>query len=343
MKTPITILTGFLGSGKSSLLSQILKDPAFSNSAVIVNEFGEIGLDDFLVTHAEEQVMEMTTGCLCCTIRGDIADTLFELWTKRKTGELPNFDRIIIETTGLADPAPVIQTMMTEPRIFARFGLSGVITTVDATNSLSTMEFQKESVKQIAVADRLVITKTDLEIENTALADLQSQIITLNPTADVMVKNAPDFDLEKLFDTKLFDKTSKTADAQKWLNFEKLPHDHHHHHDHAHDINKHGDHIETFSLIIEDPVPGQSFIAAIQSLVTAHGQNLLRIKGIVNLQDRPHKPYILHGVQHIFHEPFELSNWPTEDKRTKLVFITRHLQREMVEKYFEGWLSNTSS
>ena len=344
VKTPITLLTGFLGSGKSTLLSQILKDPTFSNSAVIVNEFGEVGLDDFLIAHSEEQVMKMTTGCLCCTIRGDISDTLLDLWTKRDAGDLPDFERIIVETTGLADPAPVIHTVMSDPRIFTRFSLNGVITTVDAANGMSTLDLQEECVKQVAVADRIVITKTDLDIEETSLNDLQERLERINPTADVQEKHPTTFNLKKLFDTALFDEKTKSQDVQKWLNIEKAAdahshdHGHDHHHGHPHDVNKHGDNIETFSLVIDEPVIAQSFILAMQLLISGHGKDLLRIKGIVNLRERTDQPYIIHGVQHVFHEPVELETWPSDDRRTKIVFITRDLPRATIESYFEAWM-----
>lgn len=336
IKTPLTLLTGFLGSGKSSLLSQILQDSAFANTAVIVNEFGEVGLDDFLITHAEEQVMEMTTGCLCCTIRGDISDTLLDLWAKREAGELPAFDRVIVETTGLADPAPVIQTVITDPRVFTRFTLNGIVTTIDVTNAHSTLDSQEECIKQAAVADRIVITKTDLEKSETAFSPLIQRLERLNPTADIFDKHAQEFDLNKLFDATLFDEKTKNSDVQKWLSLEKTiaPHNHHHHHD----TNKHGANIETFSLIIDEPVNAQSFILAMQLLVSGHGKDLLRIKGVINLKERSDQPYIIHGVQHIFHEPIELDQWPCEDRRTKIVFITRNIPRQIVEHYFEAWI-----
>ncbi|NVJ91782.1 MAG: GTP-binding protein [Methylocystaceae bacterium] len=356
IKTPITLLTGFLGSGKSTLLSQILQDPAFSNTAVIVNEFGEVGLDDFLVTHADEQVVEMTTGCLCCTVRGDVSNTLLDLWAKRDAGELPAFERVIIETTGLADPAPVIHTIATDPGIFTRFTLNGIVTTVDAATGLATLDLQEECIKQVAVADRIVLTKTDLDIDESALYDLQKRLDRLNPTAEYLERQSPSFNLEKLFDTALFDEKKKSVDVQKWLNIEKTTHAHkhehehdhhghghdhhhdHHHHHHHHDVNKHGDNIETFSLIIDKPLISHSFVLAMQLLISEHGKDLLRIKGIVNLKERAGQPYIIHGVQHIFHEPLELKKWPSDDHRTKIVFITRGIPRKTIEAYFEAWM-----
>ena len=303
-KIPVTLLTGFLGSGKSTLLSDVLQDPDFSNTAVIVNEFGEVGLDNILVTHSQEQVLEMTTGCLCCTIRGDISNTLLELAEKRAAGDLPLFDRVVVETTGLADPVPVIHTITEDPRISDQFELGGIVTTIDAVNGMATLD-----------------------------------------------RHCENFTLEKMFSTPLFDKKSKSPDVQKWLNIEKIAaahernhdHDHRHAHDHLHDVNKHGDNIQTFSLIMEEPVLMQTFVPAMQFLISNHGEDLLRIKGIVCLNESPGHPYILHGVQHVFHEPIELDEWPTEDHRTRLVFITRNISKWSIEAYFASWLKDRKS
>ncbi len=339
MKTPVTLLTGFLGSGKSTLLSKILQDQTFSNSAVIVNEFGEVGLDHFLVTHSEEQILEMTTGCLCCTVRGDISETLMRLADKRDAGELPAFERVIVETTGLADPAPVIHTITSDPQICERFELGGIVTTIDAVTGMETLDLQEECVKQAAVADRIVLTKTDLEKDAAALEELQTRLERLNPTAEILDRQSSGFRLEKLFDTALFDEKSKSLDVRKWLKAEKLTVAYDHHHHEHQDVNKHGDDIECFSLIVEEPVFSQSFVLALQLLLSDHGENLLRIKGIICLRDHPERPYIIHGVQHVFHEPIELQEWPTEDHRTKIVFITRKISKQSVEAYFASWLN----
>lgn len=344
-KTPVTLLTGFLGSGKSTLLSQILQDPAFSKTAVIVNEFGEVGLDDFMVTHAKEQILEMTTGCLCCTIRGDISQTLLDLFSKRSAGEIAPFERVIIETTGLADPVPVIHTLTKDPEISDHFSLSGVVVTVDAANGSSTLDRQEECLKQVLVADRVVLTKTDLDIEEGQVTALRARLNRLNPTAQLLEKQSSDFQLETLFDTALFNEKTKSPDVQKWLNMENMTHnhghehhDHDHDHEHHHDINKHGDDIECFSLILDQPVSAQSFLMAIRLLIGKHGQHLLRIKGVVFIEEDPSKPFVLHGVQHVFHELIQLENWPSDDHRTKIVFITRELPKTMIEAYFTSWL-----
>ncbi len=333
---PVTLLTGFLGSGKSTLLSQVLKDPKFANAAVIINEFGEVGLDDFLVVHAEEQIVEMTTGCLCCTVRGDITETLLDLHNKRDEGQLKTFDRVIVETTGLADPAPVMHTLMTDPRIMKRFMLAGVITTLDTTNALSTLDDQEECAKQVALADRVVFTKSDLNVDEAAVYDLKNRVVQINPNALVQDKNAAGFDLNNLFDTALYNRETDQYDLDKWLGT-KTGHDHGHHH-HHHDINRHNESIQAFSLIIDEPVSSSAFVLAMQMLISSQGKDLLRIKGIVALKENPECPIILHGVQHVFHEPMELESWPCEDRRTRLVFITRGIEKQTIETYFKTWL-----
>ena len=221
--TPVTVLTGFLGSGKSTLVSQILADPRFGDTAVVVNEFGDVGLDGPLISHAAESIVEMTTGCLCCTVRGDIRDTLFQLFLKRFQRRIPQFKRVIIETTGLADPAPVIHTLMTDPRVGAEASLQGVVTVVDAVNAERTLEAHPECVKQIAVADRLVLTKTDLAADPASRRDIERLIAALralNPGAALLERQAADFDLDRLFDAALYDPLTKSRDVQAWLNAE---------------------------------------------------------------------------------------------------------------------------
>lgn len=355
---PVTLLTGFLGSGKSTLLTHILSDPAFSDTAVIVNEFGDVGLDQFLVEHSFEQLVEMTSGCLCCTIRGDIRETLLDLHRRRELGEIPRFRRLVVETTGLADPAPVIHTLMTEERVIDNFVLGGVITTVDIVNAESALSRHEECVKQIAVADRIVLTKTDLAKDPASLKDiglLRETISRINPGSPILDRNDPDFDFLELFDTALYDPAMKSFDVQQWLNAEAFEephdhghahHDHHHaHHDHAHhdhgepghDVNRHGTDVQAYSLVLDEPVSTMAFTVALELLIANQGADLLRVKGIVNLAEKPENPVIIHGVQHVFHEPVWLDKWPTEDHRTKLVFITRNIARETMDTFFQAW------
>ena len=237
---PVTLLTGFLGSGKSTLLTQILSDPRFGNTAVVVNEFGDVGLDGLLIEHAEDQLVEMTSGCLCCTIRGDIRETLLGLHARRDKGEIPAFTRLVIESTGLADPAPVIHTLMTDPRVNRRYMLGGIVATVDAVNGAATLAAHPECTKQAAVADRLVVTKTDLigdQNPGQGAVDLVTRLRALNPGAPILERRDPAFDLDRLFDTSLYDPATKTMDVRRWLNAEAEIDDtgHHHKHDHPHD------------------------------------------------------------------------------------------------------------
>ena len=349
---PVTLLTGFLGSGKSTLLSRILRDPRFSDTAVVVNEFGEVGLDGFLVEHSREQTVEMTTGCLCCTIRGDIRQTLLRLHDRRTRGEVPAFERLIVETTGLADPAPVVHTLIADASLSKRFALSGIVTTVDALAGAATLDRQTECVKQTAVADRIVLTKTDLATgaqEKREVDELRHSLVRLNPGARILDRNDPEFDLRALFDTALFDPMSRPAEVQRWLNAEAFAgaeepghghahgHEHGHGHDHAHDVNRHGPDIHAFCVELDEPVSIMAFTVALELLIANQGEDLLRVKGIVNLKERPDRPVIIHGVQHVLHEPVWLEGWPDGDRRTKIVFVTRNIRKETIEAFFEAW------
>ena len=339
---PVTLLTGFLGSGKSTLLSRILRDPRFSDTAVVVNEFGEVGLDGFLVEHSREQTVEMTTGCLCCTIRGDIRQTLLRLHDRRTRGEIPAFARLIVETTGLADPAPVVHTLIADASLSKRFALSGIVTTVDALAGAATLDRQTECVKQVAVADRIVLTKTDLATgpeERSCVEFLRRSLARLNPGARILDRNDPGFDLRALFDTALFDPMSRPADVQRWLNAEAFAEteEHGHDHDHAHDVNRHGPNIHAFCIELDEPVSIMAFTVALELLIANQGEDLLRVKGIVTLKERPDRPVIIHGVQHVLHEPVWLEGWPDGDRRTKIVFVTRNIRKETIEAFFEAW------
>ena len=356
---PVTLLTGFLGSGKSTLLSEILRNSEFQNTAVIVNEFGEVGLDGVLIEHSENQIIEMTSGCLCCTVRGDIRQTLLMLHSKRENGEIPQFDRVVVESTGLADPAPVIHTLMSDRFLEYRFMLGGIVTTVDAANGFSTIEKHKECEKQVAVADRIVITKTDIknsEISKEGIDGLRAKLSRINPTAQIWDRHNDSLKLGNLFDTSLYDPGTKTIDVLKWLNAVVLPteHDHYYHHSaedgvaieqnggqHQHDLTRHGQNIRSFTLVLDQPVKIDTFATALEALLFTQASRLLRIKGIVNTVDRPGRPMVIHGVQHIFHDPIWLEDWPDGDHRTKLVFITDGIERATLDEFFTSWISSS--
>ena len=326
---PATLLTGFLGSGKTTVLNHVLKQPEMAATAVIVNEFGEIGLDHLLVERSSEDVVLLNSGCLCCTVRGDIVDTLTNLFVDRVKGKVPFFTRVAIETTGLADPAPILHTLMTDPIVAARYMLDGVVTTVDAVNGAGTLDRQPEAVKQAAVADRLLLTKTDLADPVTRLA-IEARLKTLNPSAPIVPVAQGAVDPAGLFGIGFYNPATKSADVRRWLRAEAFETEHAHDHEHP-DINRHDDRIRAFCITRERPISWAALSAWLDGLATMRGEDLLRLKAIVALSDRPDQPVVLHGVQHLFHPPVLLPEWPSEDHRTRMVFITRDLPREAIE------------
>jgi len=346
---PVTLLTGFLGSGKSTLLNDILREPEFANAAVIVNEFGEIGLDGLLVEHSSEQLVTMTTGCLCCTISGDIRETLLDLYERRRHAEIPPFQRVIVETTGLADPAPIVHTLMQDERLDTRYSLGGIVATIDVMNVEGTLERHFESVKQVAMADRLVLTKTDMlasGVRRAVLDDIATRLARINPGAKILDRHARRFSYRRMFDTMLFDPTTKTPDVRKWLNLESFDgpdrgetHDHDHEdHGHEHlDVNRHDDSIRAYCVTIDEPFAMMTFVAALEHLIARHGSNLIRMKGIIWVTERPDTPLVLHGVQHVVHPPVWLDKWPDGERGTKLVFITRDVSSEEISTLLSAY------
>jgi len=328
---PVTLLTGFLGSGKTTVLNHVLKEPGMAATAVIVNEFGEIGLDHLLVERSSEDVVLLNSGCLCCTVRSDIVDTLTDLFVDRVKGKVPFFTRVAIETTGLADPAPILHTLMTEPIVAARYMLDGVVATVDAVNGAGTLDRQPEAVKQAAVADRLLLTKTDLA-EPAARQAFEARLAALNPSAPVIPVAQGAVDPALLFNLGFFDPATKSVDVQRWLRDEAFASGLEHDHDDDHlDPNRHDDRIRAFCITRERPISWGVLSGWLDGLATMRGDDLLRFKAIVALSDRPEEPVVLHGVQHLFHPPVLLPQWPSEDRRTRMVFITRDLPQEAIE------------
>jgi len=335
----VSLLTGFLGSGKTTLLNHLLQHPDMAETAVLVNEFGDIGIDHLLVESVDEEMVQLTTGCLCCTVQGDLTRALRELFLKRAKGEITKFRRVLIETTGLADPAPILHTLINDPILAHRYFLDGVISTVDGVHGLGQLERQTECQKQTAVADRIVITKIDMA-ESASLPALETAITALNPAAPVYQVANGEVDPAKLFGCGLYDPTSKSFDVQNWLREEAYHKDHNHSHEHGHDHNhldknRHGPDIESFCMIYDDPLEWPAFIAWIQTLITHKGENLLRIKGIVNILDEE-QPIAIHGVQHVFHNPVRLPEWPSDDHRSKIVFITRGIEPGVIEQSLDA-------
>jgi G3E family GTPase len=336
---PLTVLTGFLGAGKTSLLNRLLKDPALAETAVIVNEFGEIGLDHLLVEYVEGNVMLLSTGCLCCTLRGDLVTTLEQLLRGLDNGRM-SFRRVIVETTGLADPAPVLHTAMVHPYLAMRFRLDGVVTVVDAVNGDATLDAHPESVKQAAVADRIVLTKTDLldtPERRDAAARLRARLAALNPAAPVLDAAAGEATAARLIDCGLYDPARKIPDVTRWLADEAYAaaHDHDHHH---HDVNRHDDRIRAFTLASDKAIAAATLEMFLELVRAMHGPRLLRLKGIVKVAETPDTPVVIHGVQHVFHPPVTLPAWPDEVRKTRLVFIMLDTDPRTISDLFDAFL-----
>src|SRR5215213_7125431 len=329
---PLTVLTGFLGAGKTTLLNRLLRDEALAEAAVIIKEFGEIGLDHLLVEHIEDGVLLLSTGCLCCTVRGDLVNTLEKLLRGLDNGRM-TFNRVIIETTGLADPAPVLHTAMVHPYFVMRFRLDGVVTVVDAVNGAATLDAHMEAVKQVAVADRIVLTKTDLLESSDAKPALLSRLAALNPAATVI--QTANANVPQLIDCGLYDAERKIPDVKRWLAEESYTPDDHHHH---HDVNRHDDRIRAFTLASEQAIPFSAFEMFLDLLRSMHGPNLLRVKSIVKLAETPDRPVVIHGVQHVFHPPATLAAWPDADHRTRLVFIVNGIEERAIKDLFNAFL-----
>ncbi|MAO89906.1 MAG: GTP-binding protein [Rhodospirillales bacterium] len=343
-RLPVSVLTGFLGSGKTTVLNALLKHPDMGQTAVIINEFGEVGIDNLLVETASEDMVVMESGCLCCTIRGDLIETLRGLIKRRWNNEIPAFNRVVIETTGLADPAPILHTLMTDPVISTRYRLDGVITTVDAVNGSATLDAQPEAVKQAAVADRILLTKTDLMEQE---SDLMERLRVINPAAPVLSVIQGDIAPDALFGTGLYDPGTKTPDVAQWLAEEAYdqasqhghPHDHTHGHHHDHDRNRHDDRIRSFVIRYDAPIAWDAFVNWIEALIATHGANLLRMKGILYVAEVD-GPVAVHGVQHVFHPPALLAGWAEgETPSSRLVIIARDLNKDPVEKMFHAFMA----
>jgi G3E family GTPase len=333
---PLTLLTGFLGAGKTSLLNRLIKDPALAETAVLINEFGEISIDHLLVDYVEDGLVMLASGCVCCTIRGDLIDAL-----ERLLRDLDNrravFRRVVIETTGLADPAPLLHTVMMHPYLVMRYRLDGVITVVDAINGLSTLDRHVESVKQVAVADRITLSKTDLADTAERRADLdrlRARLKAINPAAPVLDVAGNEADAARLLNCGLYDADAKIPDVRKWLAEEAYAAAHHGHDHHEH----HDDRIRTFALATETAISAAALDMFLELLRSMHGAKLLRFKGVVKTAEAPEKPVVVHGVQHVFHPAAQLPAWPDEDHRTRLVFIMLDVDKKPIVDLFNAFL-----
>ena len=328
----VSIITGFLGAGKTTLLNRLLASPDMANAAVIINEFGDVSLDHLLVESGDDDIIELSSGCLCCTIRGELVETLERLLDRADADRLTS---IIIETTGLADPVPVMQAVMAHPLLSQRLSLGSVVTLVDAVNGLATLEHYEEARKQVAVADQLLVSKLDLSADTEAL---KSAISQLNPNiAPRNVVDVSDSDLVQQLNTGLFEMGEKAETVQAWFGGVGHDHSHHHHgHDH-HDQNRHGETIRSFSLVREKPIEHEALRAFLDLLAAQHGPKLLRVKGLIHVVEHPEQPVLIHGVQSIFHPPRVLDQWPSDEWVTKIVFIADGLDESFIQRLFDGF------
>ena len=333
--TPVTVLTGFLGSGKSTLLNRVLHDARYADTAVIVNEFGDIPIDHALVRRASENVVVLSGGCVCCRVAGDLVQALRDLHFKRAANEVPAFRRAVIETTGLADPAPLLATLVEMPLVAARYALAGVVTTVDGVHGAAELDQHPEAVKQAAVADRLVITKADLA-DAASLDALEARLAALNPAAARIRARSGDVDASWLFDTGLHRHDSSRPDvtgwlgAREWRSFAQPP-----------ARGPHDERIRSFTWTAEAPLSWDALEAALETLLELRGERILRLKGLVNAGDKG--PIAVHAVQHTLYPPAKLPEWPDNDRRTRLVFITRDLERGAIAPILDSFTSTSSA
>ena len=329
---PITVLTGFLGSGKTTLLSEFVKNENVNDIAFIINEFGEVGLDHNLIESTDETILELQNGCICCTIQEDLKSTLLNLLKKMEKGLIRRFNRVIIETTGLADPVPIIHTLMTSIDLVRAYIHDGVITIVDVINGGQTFDNHPESIKQVAFSDKVILSKVDLGNEK-EIKKLITRISKINPKASIIKSRKDLLPIKEFYGLNDYQPNTESWDVRQWLREVKDKDEHLHNHVHHHDINRHDDNIKSFSLVTKKPVSITSLNFFLELVSSQMGQNMLRIKGIINVKDE-NRPAIIHGVQHIFHPLEWLEKWPDDDLSTRLVFITNKIEKSVIEKFF---------
>jgi G3E family GTPase len=326
--TPVNVLTGFLGSGKTTLLQRLLRAPQLDRTAVLINELGEVGLDHLLVQRVDEAVVLLESGCICCTIRGDLNSALRGLLDQRGRGQIPAFDRVVIETTGLADPGPILYTLLNEPVLQHHFRLGNVITTVDAVNAELHLSKNPEGIKQVAAADRLLVTKTDLATPEHVSA-VRQVLAQVNPSAEVRDALEEPLDVDALLDVRPPQRADQGGAFAPVLQDAAAP-------DSLRALSRHSEHVSSFSLVLEQPLDWTAFGVWLSLLLNRYGDDVLRVKGILQVQGSA-APVFMNAVQHIVHPPQHLDRWPTADHRSRIVFITRGLDPARLRRSLEAF------
>lgn len=322
---PINVLTGFLGSGKTTLLKRLLKSPDLANTAVLVNEFGEIGLDHQLLQHITENTLLLENGCMCCSIRGDLQTALKDLLDHRDETQRPNFNRVIIESSGLADPVPIAYTLLTDPVIQHHYRLGNIVATVDSVNANYQLRHFPETEKQIATADRLILTKTDLT-DTQSINSLSARLYKINTAAQILPANATECAPDQLFIDDIYHPKRKERYVANWVSSSRdnsVPLKTETHVDAAG--------IRSFALTFGEPLDWTAFGIWLSMLLNAHGENVLRVKGLLNVKG-VRTPVLINGVQHIVHPPSHLEKWPDRDQQSRLIFIVRNIESERIRK-----------
>jgi G3E family GTPase len=333
--TPVTVLTGFLGSGKSTLANRMVADRRYRDTAIVVNEWGEVPIDHALVREGGENVVVLPSGCVCCRVAGDLVNALRDLHSRRAAGSIPPFTRVAIETSGLADPAPLLATLIELPLVAARFALSGVVTTVDAEFGVATLDEHPEAVKQAAIADRLVVTKVD-RADPVVVAALEERLRSLNPGARTLRSTRGDADPSILFDAGLYRGPDRTMDAAGWLNagaYRNVGEAR---------TTRHDPRIASFAWRHDEPAPWEDVEAALEAILDASGERILRMKGLVAVASEP-GPRAVHAVQHALYPSARLAAWPGDDRSTRVVFIVRDLEESRIAHILESFLRSSAS